>query len=247
MPKQITHTAPMSSKHRVVEEQLFGRAAFTEVEQERVAQDAEHERDDGELEPQRVPRCGRRPRTPIGNRRGSRSSTRPRARIRGRPRSTARASGGAGSRSSPSSVCSAERLPGDDEQRARRGDDQEPVADRHADGDAAGDRPQHESRGDGREVEDRLVLQPGAVRERDQHVAADHQRKVPGRGERRARSRRRAAPSRRAARSAPRPHPMQSAANASSGACGRLRSRASRSSSRCRWPRGRSRRTRSTS
>ena len=75
-------------------------------------------------------------------------------------------------------------LAGDDEQRARRGDDEEPVADRHPDRDAAGHGAQHEPRGDGREVEHRFVLQPDAVRERDHHVAGDDEREVPGRGER---------------------------------------------------------------
>ena len=53
------------------------------------------------------------------------------------------------------------------------GHDQEPVGQRHAGGDATGDRPQHEPGGDRGEVDHRLVLEPHRVREREGEVAGD--------------------------------------------------------------------------
>ena len=57
-------------------------------------------------------------------------------------------------------------LPGDDEERAGAGDDEEPVGDRDVGGDAAGDGAEHEPGRDRGEVDHRLVLEPERVRER---------------------------------------------------------------------------------
>ena len=70
------------------------------------------------------------------------------------------------------------------EERSRARDDEEPRRDRNADRDAARDRAQHEPRRDAGEVEHRFVLQPQAVEQRQDEVAADHERELPARGER---------------------------------------------------------------
>ena len=86
--------APDHEQHAVGEHELFGRAAVALVEQQRVAEDAEHERHDRQLEPHLVRRPPPTSRTPTGSTRGSRRSTRPRARSSGSSRCTPRASGG---------------------------------------------------------------------------------------------------------------------------------------------------------
>ncbi len=77
-------------------------------------------------------------------------------------------------------------LAGDHEQRRRARHDQEPRRDRHADGDTARNRAQHESRSDTREVENGFVLQPQAVHHRLQQVTADDERQRPAGHERQA-------------------------------------------------------------
>ena len=49
-----------------------------------------------------------------------------------------------------------------------------------ADRDAAGDRAQHEAGRDGREVEDRFVLQPDAVEQGQREIAGDDERELSG-------------------------------------------------------------------
>ena len=66
-------------------------------------------------------------------------------------------------------------LAGDHEERPERGHDQEPVRQHDAGGDATGDGPQHETRCHGGQVDDRLVLEPEAVRELDADVDGHHQ------------------------------------------------------------------------
>ena len=182
--KHTTQTAPIASSTRSREHELFGRAALALVEQQRVAQDAERERDDRELEPGR--RADRSPtsRTPRGSTRGWRRSTRPHARTRGSasvyPSSDRRWLAA----SVPSDRSSALRLP------VTMNSDPAPATIRNhgeidnADGDAAGDGAQHEAARDRGEVEHRLVLEPDAVRDGQHEVAADDERELPARGER---------------------------------------------------------------
>ena len=166
------HTSADQLHDAVGQHDLFGRAATALVDDERVAQHRDDERHDREPEPGVVAGVGgvlERPQAVRGDHHARRDGA-----------DVAEERGGVLAQRAPVlERVGAEldllrvALAGDDEQRARAGDDEEPVGQLDAGGDAAGDGAEHEPRGDRGEVDHRLVLQPDRVRDGDEHVPGD--------------------------------------------------------------------------
>src|SRR3954451_14519770 len=154
----------------IAEDEVLGGAVAVVLREHRVAHDEQDERDDRELHERRAvegARAVERPEAVGGEGHGGGCGAEV-AQVAVAVVRERRAGGGAGV---AELGVLARPLAGDDEQRAERGDDQEPAGEWDVRREAAGDGPDDEERGDRRDVEDRQALEVDRVREGQRGVA----------------------------------------------------------------------------
>src|SRR6478735_6833086 len=169
---------PGELQHTVRGEDLLGRRATPGFEYQQIAEQGDHHRHDRQLVERQVGRRQRR-----GLERPDAVAEQGPAEAHGEQDAqvpdVVHVERGAGTRTLADLEQLRVALADDDEQRAERDAEDEPTRHRHVDGHRTGGRAEHETGGDGDDVDHGHVLQPHGVEQRDHDVERDHGRGLP--------------------------------------------------------------------